>query len=325
MYDSVCVGDIFIDNFIKISDATLECSINPEKCKLCFNYGDKIPVEGVETHLGGSSSNVAVGLARLGLRTALVSAVGEDEQGKMALSTLAREGIALNFVARIPEESNNYSFIINFQGERTILGYHRTREYEFQDFGESSWVHFAFSGRNFEPILERLVATVGQKNALLGYNPSTYELRGGIDKLLHILSVTYVLFVNKEEAESLVSPSQAESPQNLLHKLAKHGPKVVVMTNGPQGAYAFDGRDIWFIEAYPGKLVERTGTGDGFAAAFIAGLFHEKDARQALRWGSVNAASVIQKVGAQPGLLTRQQIEHILSKSPDFQARKIGN
>jgi sugar/nucleoside kinase (ribokinase family) len=322
-YDSVCVGDIFIDNFIKISDATLACTLDGDKCKVCFNYGDKIPVDDVETHLGGSSSNVAVGLSRLGLKTALVSALGEDEEGRMALSTLAREGVALDLVERIPEERNNHSFIINFQGERTILGYHRAREYEFRDFGTPTWVYFAFSGRNFESILEGLVSSVGSKNALLGYNPSTYELKGGVDKLRQILSVTHVLFVNKQEAESLVNQSETESPQSLLHKLASYGPKVVVITDGPEGAFVFDGRNIWFIEAYPGNLVERTGTGDGFAAAFIAGLFYESDARQALRWGSVNAASVIQKVGAQPGLLTRRQMEQILSKSSDFQARKI--
>lgn len=323
MYDAVCIGDIFIDQFIKISDASLDCTLNQETCKLCLSYGDKIPVESLESHLGGSSSNVAVGLARLGLRTALVSAVGDDEDGKMALAALAGQGVVLDLVKRIPDERNNYSFILNYGGERTILGYHRAREYGFQDFEKSNWAYFAFSGRNFEPVLDQLVATVKKKKVLLGYNPSTYELMGGIEKLLHILAASHVLFVNKEEAQSLVSPSQSDKPENLVRKLAEFGPKIVVLTDGPQGAYAFDGEHVWFIESFPGKLVERTGTGDSFAAAFIAGLFYESDPRQGLRWGAANAASVIQKVGAQAGLLTKKELEQILSDNPDFQAREI--
>lgn len=319
MYDVVCIGDIFIDNFIEISYATLACSVNEEKCELCLRYGDKIPVESFITCVGGSSSNVAVGLTRLGLKIALVSALGDDEVGRQACRKLKEEGVSIDFVKLIPNESNNYSFILNFRGERTILGYHRNREYTVGDFGETRWAYFAFSGKNFEGVIADLVELIKKKKVLLGYNPSTYELLGGVEKISRILNHTHVLFVNKEEAESLVSQGQKNNPKNLLKALAEYGPKIVVLTDGPQGAYAFDGSATWYIKAFPGKLVERTGTGDSFASGFISALFFEKDVEDALRWGSINAAHVIEKVGAQAGLLHRDEIEEILMRNPSYQ------
>ncbi len=323
MYDAICVGDIFIDKFIEISHASLSCSVDEEKCELCLKYGDKIPVDGLLTCVGGSSSNVAVGLSRLGLKTALVSSVGDDENGKAACMKLEAERVSTKFIKCIPNESNNYSFILSFRGERTILGYHRERIYTLEGFGETRWAYFAFSGKNFEDVTSDLLELIKNKNVLLGYNPSTYELLEGIEKLLKILAQTHILFVNKEEAESLISKGRKNKTENLLRALMEYGPRIVVITDGPKGAYAFDGSTGWFVDAFPGKLIERTGTGDGFAAGFIAALSYGEDIKEALRWGSVNAANVIERVGAQVGLLHKNKMCEILQRNLSYTPVKL--
>ena len=87
------------------------------------------------------------------------------------------------------------------------------------------------------------------------------------------------------------------------------GPKTVVITDGPQGAYVNNAvLNIW-CPIYKVHVVERTGVGDAFGTGFLAALINGKEIKEAMKWGMVNAASVAMKVGAQAGLLTRQAIE----------------
>ena len=59
-------------------------------------------------------------------------------------------------------------------------------------------------------------------------------------------------------------------------------------------------------------VIERTGAGDAYSTGFLAGLLFGKDVTEAMRWGSANATSVIGKIGAQPGLLTKKQMHDVL-------------
>jgi len=104
------------------------------------------------------------------------------------------------------------------------------------------------------------------------------------------------------------------------------GPEVVVITDGPAGAYAYDGMDNWFIGPYPDPKppYDRTGAGDAFSSTVVSAIALGKSLPEALAWGGVNAMSVIQEVGAQKGLLSREKIEEFLKIAPeDYKAEKI--
>ena len=114
-----------------------------------------------------------------------------------------------------------------------------------------------------------------------------------------------------------------------IRKLAKaihsHGPKIVCITDGPHGSYASDGTTIWSMRNYPDPAppYERTGAGDAYASTFIAGLIETGDIREAMKWGPINSMSVVQKVGAQEGLLTRHKLEDYLHDAPkDYQPKE---
>ena len=108
-----------------------------------------------------------------------------------------------------------------------------------------------------------------------------------------------------------------------MHRL---GPKIVVITDGPAGAYACDGNDTWFMPPYPDPKppFERTGAGDAFSSTVVSALGLGKSLPEALAWGGVNSMSVVQEVGAQKGLLSREKLEEYLKNAPaDYKARKI--
>mgnify|MGYP001590612234 FL=1 len=104
------------------------------------------------------------------------------------------------------------------------------------------------------------------------------------------------------------------------------GPKIVIITDGVKGAYAFDGQDMWKQMAYPDRKppVERTGAGDAFSSTTAIALALGNDLPTALSWGAVNSMSVVQHVGGQAGLLTREKLEEYLNKAPeDYKAKLI--
>ena len=112
----------------------------------------------------------------------------------------------------------------------------------------------------------------------------------------------------------------------LLKGLRGHGPKIVVITDGPKGAHTFDGSEVWHMPMYPDPKapVDRTGAGDAFSSTFTSALALGHDIPTALSWGPINSMSVVQYIGAQKGLLTREQLEkHLTEAPPEYRAEKI--
>ena len=127
-----------------------------------------------------------------------------------------------------------------------------------------------------------------------------------------MLAKTGVIFVNKEEAEILVGDSTTVS--DLLYRLHRLGPDIVVITDGPNGAFASDGINQFFLPIFPLKVVERTGAGDAFATGFVAALYHGNTIKEALRWGAANSASVVTKIGPEDGLLKLTELRKMLQR-----------
>jgi ribokinase len=84
----------------------------------------------------------------------------------------------------------------------------------------------------------------------------------------------------------------------------------VVITDGKNGTYALDNDgNFYHQKIINAPVVEKTGAGDSFATGFLASRIYGHDIQTSLQWGTINAASVIGKVGAQPGLLMKEEIE----------------
>lgn len=104
------------------------------------------------------------------------------------------------------------------------------------------------------------------------------------------------------------------------------GPEIVVITDGPEGAYTYDGEEMWHMPMYPDPAppVDRTGAGDAFSSTFTAALAAGEDIPTALSWGPINSMSVVQYIGAQEGLLSRDQLlEHLKNAPADYKPEKI--
>jgi hypothetical protein len=123
--------------------------------------------------------------------------------------------------------------------------------------------------------------------------------------------------VNREEAAYILH-TKNEDIKFLFKGLHALGPKVVVITDGPKGAYASDGVNKYFMPPYPDPRppISRTGAGDAFSCGFFCGLVYGLSIYDALRWAPIESMHVVQFFGAQTGLLSKPALVKLLKEAP---------
>lgn len=325
--DFLAVGDIVTDAFIKLKDAHVTCSINHENCELCMKFGDKIPFESVDVIAAvGNSANAAVSAARLGLRSALVTNIGGDSYGKECLASLKKDGVDTKYIDAHKGMPTNYHYVLWFGDERTILVKHQDYPRAFPKVFAPKWLYLSSLGGNSEGYHHEIAAYLAKNpNVRLAFQPGTFQMSLGTEKLGEIYKRSDIFFCNREEAQRILKTGETDA-KKLMDMLRAIGPKMVVLTDGPNGAYAYDGKDAYFMKLYPDPKppFERTGAGDAFASTFTVAIAKGLSVEEALRWAPINSASVVQDIGAQRGLLTERELREWLAKAPaDYRPVKI--
>ncbi len=326
-FDFVAVGDIVTDAFIRLKDASVHCDVDKENCQISMRFGDKIPYEFVEVLAGvGNSPNAAVSASRLGLKTALVTDLGDDKVAEETITTLKSNNIDTSFVNLHDGMKSNYHYVLWFEDDRTILVKHFDYPYKFPDIGNPKWLYLSSLGEQSLPYHKEIINYLKAHPSIkLAFQPGTFQMKLGIAKLREIYLLTEVFFCNVEEAKRILNTDEHKVGR-LLHLMHQEGPKIVVVTDGPRGAYAYDGKEAWFMPPYPDPKppYERTGAGDAFASTFACALALGKSIPEALSWGPINSMSVVQQVGAQKGLLHRGDLENYLNHKPEsYKPQKI--
>jgi sugar/nucleoside kinase (ribokinase family) len=325
MFDLISIGDTTLDVFMQIKDATVTCDINHDACQVCVGFGEKIPVEEIHTvYAVGNAPNVAVGNSRLGLRTALYTIFGNDDAGQQMIHALQNEKVANDYFVIDKKKPSDYSVVLRYNGERTILVYHEERAYKMPKLKPASWMFLGSIGQDPQYIHNSVVRYVKKHEAKLVFNPGPVQFRLGFEALCPILKQTHLLIVNKQEAQTILQQTHPQKDaRRLAEKFHSLGVTNVIITDGGNGSTAFDGEQYYHIPSFAKKIVESTGAGDSFTTGCIAGLFHTGDLAQAMAWGAHNATSVLQYIGAQAGLLTLREMKAAIRKHPRVKTKLL--
>jgi ribokinase len=317
-YDIIAIGDIVTDAFIKLKDANVHCKLDKSACELCVKFGDKVPYEYVEVVKAvGNSANAAVAGARLGLSVALIATVGNDQNGTECLEELKKNNVSTEFMAINNEYPTNYHYVLWYDVERTILVKHAPFPYKLpSQMPAPRYLYLSSMGENSIDYHDE-IATFLEKNpeTKLVFQPGTFQMKLGYEKLIRIYKRTDIFFCNVEEAQRILE-IETRDIATLLKELHLRGPKIVVITDSINGAYASDGTQAWFMPVYPHTPFERTGAGDAFASTVTSALAHGLSLEEALLWAPINSMSVVQYVGAQKGLLSKDKLIDYLKKAP---------
>jgi len=329
--DVLSVGNVVTDVFIRLLDNEATVEKTSDGFKLSMAYGTKVPFDHSEVVAAvGNAPNASVAFAKLGLKSGLVANVGEDAGGREILATLQRANVDTRFVHINPGRKSQSHFVLWYKEERTILvrdkvdfDYHWPR---FRIIDIPKWIYFSSVGKQAIEYDDAIVSWLEAHPPIkLALQPGTFQIQTGTKRLKRLYQRAEILAVNREEATTISGGDHADL-HGLLDKLHELGPKIVVISDGHNGAYASDGINRYKMPIYPDPKppFERTGAGDAFTSTFVAAIMRGADIQGALLWAPINAMSVVQKVGAQAGLLSEYEINHFLRAAPhDYHPEKF--
>jgi len=321
--DFVGVGDITNDDFIELEDVRIDEDADPADMgmdEICFRFGDKIEyVDHDVIPAVGNAPNAAVSAHRLGLDSALDTNYGDDMAGKNNTEQLKKEGLNMEHVTVHEGKQSNYHHVLRFGAERTILVKHYDYDYQLPDYNQPPrYMYLSSVGENTLGYQMNLAEYVKNHDTKLAFQPGTFQMKAGYETLKPLYKAAHLYFSNKEEAQRVLETDEADI-KSLLKQMHDRGPHIAVITDGRDGAYAYDGETGWKMPMYPDPKppVDRTGAGDAFSSTFTVALAEGHDIPTALRWGPVNSMGVVQEIGAQAGLFEREEFEKHLANAPD--------
>jgi len=323
-FDVISVGDVVTDAFVRLFDDKAETYTNDRGKWLAMPFATKIPFDFTQIIPGvGDAGNAAVAFAKLGLNASIVTNIGGDSYGRDIIHALDGNKVDTRFVRVNPGKVSNYHYVLWYKDERTILVKHEEYVYHWPHLSQNEvprWLYFSSVSEHAIAFHDQVSDWLDDNPTVkLAFQPGTYQLAAGIERLKRVYDRTEVLVLNREEAVQ-VSGGDYNDLHGLLDKLHALGPKTVVITDGPDGAYASDGNKRLKMPLYPDPKppYERTGAGDAFTATFIAAIIKGNTLEGALQWAPINSMSVVQYVGSQAGLLNEIDLENFLQKAPEW-------
>lgn len=294
-----------------------------EKDELLLTWGEKLVVDDIHTNVGGGGANAAVGLARLGVKSRLVSQVGDDTFGRRIKHNLADENIDLTlFKMRSDAKTSTSALLTKPNQDHTIVMYRGNNDAlqfpqsEREELYKTDWLYITDLAGESQTIVEQLAKEAQERDVKVAFVPGQHQLDRGIQALQNILQNTNIFILNLWEAGRLLNTQIECSPQSIeecdkfeptvddfTNKFNQMGAKVCVITKDICGVSAYDGKKTYSVPAPETEVVDTTGAGDAFASGFLAAVAKGKSADQALQLGTKNAGSVIAHYGAQTGLI----------------------
>jgi 2-dehydro-3-deoxygluconokinase len=276
--------------------------------------------------IGGAESNVACGLAGLGHRAAWLSRVGDDPFGRRVLAELGARGVDVSAVQTDPERPTGVYFKDpGPDGTRThyyrrgsaatrmgpeLAGHPTLRRARVVHL---SGVAAALSDSCVQ-LLEALLG--GRRGPLVSFDvnhrPALWRDRDAAGDLLGLARAADIVFVGRDEAESLWGTARPDDIAALLGP----GPRVVVK-DAEHGATSYAEGKRTFVPSLPTKVVEPVGAGDAFAAGYLAGVLEDLDERSRLRLGHLAAAAALRTRDDVPVMPPRAETDRFLALDDD--------
>lgn len=292
------IGSALVDVFIHSDQFELDTDAGELVCRAS---GGKLEVESFELRTGGGASNTAVGFARMGFEARCVAEMGHDELAALVLAELAQDGVSQDFVIQEKREKTGGSVIlVTKSGDRMVL-VHRgaasmldVADVPARVVAESDWLHVSSISSQFET-LEHIFQLAREHGKKLSWNPGRAFLGSLSERSWDIEQFPVeILFLNQQEWQ------QAAAVQQRLRTII---PQIVITNSDKGGVLIRHDHPEFTFSAVKTTAVDTTGAGDAFAVGYVSAYLHGHAGEVGVEWGAKNAASVVQQVGAKPGLL----------------------
>ncbi|HEX55513.1 MAG: sugar kinase [Candidatus Altiarchaeales archaeon] len=285
------------------------------KVKTLARRGEHTPIIEIHRSPGGSAANTISGLARLGLKTGFIGAVGNDLEGEFILNEFKRDGVDTGCIEILDANTGLVIGFVDETGERTLYPYPGTNDIiEFKNeylryLKNAKYLHMSsFIGERQLEIQKILVKKSDKSKTKISFCPSDLYAKKGIDELIDIIERTEIIFLNKSEIEELTNMNYRDGSLALIDS----GVRIVVVTLGKDGCYVRYLDDEIRVKSFPANVIDTTGAGDAFNAGFLYGVLKNMSIKESAIMGNWIAARCIEKFGARYGLPKKIDAEEIL-------------
>jgi len=267
---------------------------------------DEVFIPRMQLMPGGSAANFAVFCSRLGAETGFVGRVGNDGVGDQLIIDLQREHVNTDTASQSALPTGTAFIGVRPDGQRMIFAYSgaandlRESNIDLDYLNGFDHLHLA-DLKN----ISALKYAAEKFDGTVSLNPGALiaERR---DDAFDLIKHVDILICSEAEAKSI---SGEQTVDECLRAGADLGPKIVVITRGPEYPKAFDGKNILTAPTHDIKVVDATGAGDSFSSGFITEYLGTGDIYKSLRFAIAVSEIVIQHDGARGGLKDRAQVQ----------------
>ncbi len=329
MYDIITIGGAIRDiTFLTDNGKIIETSENLTKqALLCFEYGSKIRSEEVFFNFGGGACNTAATFAKFSFKVAVHCRVGKNENGALITRNLKERGINTDLIQIDEKIKTGFSLVVVNKkgGDRVIFVYKGASDFleiQEKEISKTKWIYLTSMAGNWQENLTAVNKAVERNNIKLAWNPGLTQICVAKTKLEKTLKNTEILIINKDEAIKFIGNdknlkldfNEINDVKVLAKNIKNWGPQIVVITDGPEGAYVYDGENVLYSTSTSEKRIDSTGAGDSFGSALVGGYILTEDLEKSLKYGIINSGSVVSEFGAQNGILSKDEIEKRLDE-----------
>ena len=269
------------------------------------------------TAAGGKGANQAVAAARLGAQVSFVGCVGADTTGADMLSHLGADGVDISRVRTDPKEatvsalimvqdSGENSIVVAFGANLAIGPEHLAEHRELLQNCDALMLQ---QEMRIETVSEAI--RIGKEagcRVILDPAPAREDLPAAWREV-------DVLSPNETEAESILNSLGLDAPSDLeaaAALLRRQGPKAVALKAAARGSFVADGAGAVAVPSFPVEAVDSTAAGDAYTAGLAVALCEGASLVEAARFGNACGALAATRMGAQPSMPTRAEVEKLL-------------
>ena len=304
MLDVIGVGTNSVDEVLQLPSAATG-----------IPAGGKMRVIDRRFMCGGQTATVTAACASLGLRAAYMGAFGSDEHGRLIRNELKSCGVDVRQSIECDAPNRGAVILVDPHGTRTVLWHRSDRlKLPFEKLRPSAVQAAVIHIDDDDPQIAVHAASVARA-AGVAVTSDLEHLSDHAETL--IASVTYPIF----EQNLPVRMTGERDPERALRKLRRLNAGLLVMTRAEQGSVALDGDTFHVAPAFSVKVVDGTGAGDVFRAAFIYALLQKWPVPEMLRFANAAAALSCTKPGAIPSVPTLPQVEELLALQAPLNVR----
>jgi sugar/nucleoside kinase (ribokinase family) len=262
-------------------------------CDLIFTGLPQFPELGREVYTDkltvtvGGALNTVVALRRMGVEVGWIGQVGNDFFSRFVLETMEQEGVDGRLITRLDKSFQRATVALSYPHERAFISYIDPAptpvEMVFEWLDRVRFHHLHFTSFQTHPRTVELFDLVRERGASISMDCQDHPIRLDQPGVREILSRLTIFMPNAREALHLTGGDSIESAAALLRPLVS----TLVIKDGENGAYAWQGDAHWHAPAIPVNPIDTTGAGDVFNAGFLAAWRDGRPLDVCLRWGTI--------------------------------------